>query len=51
MLVLIMAFLGAGRSRDVERTLAAMRRVAAGETDNAYMTRAVGLPLQLLLSM
>jgi hypothetical protein len=40
-----MAFLGAGRSREVEHTLAAMRRVAAGETDNAYMTRAVGLPL------
>jgi tetratricopeptide (TPR) repeat protein len=41
----IMAFLGAGRSRDVERALAAMRRVAAGDSDNAYMTRAVGLPL------
>ncbi len=41
----IMAFLGAGRPRDVERTLAAMRRAAAGESDNAYMTRAVGLPL------
>jgi hypothetical protein len=41
----IMAFLGAGRSHDVARTLAAMRRAAAGETDNAYMTRAVGLPL------
>ena len=41
----IMAFLGAGRSREVERTLAAMRRVAAGDSDNAYMTRVVGLPL------
>jgi len=41
----IMAFLGAGRSRDVERTLAAMRRAASGEPDNAYITRAVGLPL------
>ena len=41
----IMAFLGAGRSRDVARTLAAMRQAAKGDTDNAYMTRAVGLPL------
>jgi tetratricopeptide (TPR) repeat protein len=41
----IMAFLGAGRSQDVARTLAAMRRAAAGNSDNAYMTRAVGLPL------
>jgi tetratricopeptide (TPR) repeat protein len=41
----IMAFLGAGRSQDVARTLAAMRRAASGNSDNAYMTRAVGLPL------
>ena len=41
----IMAFLGAGRSHDVARTLAAMRQVASGDSDNAYMTRAVGLPL------
>jgi tetratricopeptide (TPR) repeat protein len=41
----IMAFLGAGRAQDVARTLAAMRRAASGESDNAYMTRAVGLPL------
>ena len=41
----VMAFLGAGRSQDVARTLATMRRAASGETDNAYMTRAVGLPL------
>ena len=41
----IMAFLGAGRSQDVARTLAAMRRAASGSTDNSYMTRAVGLPL------
>ena len=41
----IMAFLGAGRSRDVARTLIAMRQAAKGETDNAYMTRAIGLPL------
>jgi len=41
----IMAFLGAGRSGDVARTLAAMKHAAAGETDNAYMTRTVGLPL------
>ncbi len=41
----VMAFLGAGRSDDVRRTLAAMRRAAAGAGDNAEMTRAVGLPL------
>ena len=41
----IMAFLGAGRSQDVTRTLQAMRRAAWGHSDNAYMTRAVGLPL------
>jgi len=41
----IMAFLGAGRSKDVARSLAAMRRAASGSGDNAYMTRAVGLPL------
>jgi tetratricopeptide (TPR) repeat protein len=41
----IMAFLGAGRGRDVERTLAAMRRAANGAADNAYMTREIGLPL------
>ena len=41
----IMAFLGAGRSSDVARTLAAMRRAASGSGDNAYMTRAIGLPL------
>jgi tetratricopeptide (TPR) repeat protein len=41
----IMAFVGAGRAADVERTLRAMRRTAADGGDNAYMTRAVGLPL------
>jgi tetratricopeptide (TPR) repeat protein len=41
----IMAFIGAGRTSDVERTLKAMRRAAADDGDNAYMTRAVGLPL------
>jgi hypothetical protein len=41
----MMAFLGAGRSADAERTLKAMRRTAADGGDNAYMTRAVGLPL------
>ena len=41
----IMAFLGAGRSTDAERTLKAMRAAAAGSDDNAYMTRKVGLPL------
>lgn len=41
----IMAFLGAGRSKDITRTLAAMRRATSGHDDNAYMTRAIGLPL------
>ncbi|MGD9966581.1 MAG: tetratricopeptide repeat protein [Hyphomonadaceae bacterium] len=41
----IMAFLGAGRSADAERTLKAMRAAAADTGDNAYMTRKVGLPL------
>lgn len=41
----IMAFLGAERLDLAERTLASMRRTARGETDNAWMTRTVGLPL------
>ena len=41
----IMAFLGAGRATDAERTLKAMRAAAADGGDNAYMTRKVGLPL------
>lgn len=41
----IMAFLGAGRVAEVERTLKAMRRAAADGGDNGYMTRAIGLPL------
>jgi tetratricopeptide (TPR) repeat protein len=41
----IMAFLGAGRAADAERTLRAMRAAAADSGDNAYMTRQVGLPL------
>ena len=41
----IMAFLGAGRAIDAERTLKSMRKAAADTGDNAYMTRKVGLPL------
>lgn len=41
----IMAFLGAGRATDAERTLKAMRAAAADTGDNAYMTRRIGLPL------
>lgn len=41
----IMAFLGAGRRLDAERTLRTMRRAAADGGDNAAMTREVGLPL------
>jgi tetratricopeptide (TPR) repeat protein len=40
----LMAFLGAGRMADAERTLKAMRHAAADGGDNAYMTRKVGLP-------
>jgi tetratricopeptide (TPR) repeat protein len=41
----VMAFLGAGRTSDAERTLRAMRAAGADRGDNAYMTRQVGLPL------
>jgi len=41
----IMAFLGAGRMADAQRTLKAMRAAAAEGGDNGYMTRKVGLPL------
>lgn len=41
----IMAFLGAGRAADAERTLKAMRAASAGSDDNGYMTRTIGLPL------
>jgi tetratricopeptide (TPR) repeat protein len=41
----LMAFIGAGRTADVERTLKAMRKAAADTGDNAYMTRKIGLPL------
>jgi tetratricopeptide (TPR) repeat protein len=41
----LMAFIGAGRPADVERTLKSMRKAAADTGDNAYMTRKIGLPL------
>jgi tetratricopeptide (TPR) repeat protein len=41
----IMAFLGAGRRKDAERVLTTMRSAAMKDDDNAYMTRAVGIPL------
>ncbi|MGD9981746.1 MAG: tetratricopeptide repeat protein [Hyphomonadaceae bacterium] len=41
----IMAFLGAGRTIEAERTLKAMRAAAADTGDNAYMARKIGLPL------
>ncbi len=41
----LMAFIGAGRTADVERTLKAMRKAAADTGDHAYMTRKVSLPL------
>lgn len=41
----IMAFLGAGRRKDAERVLTTMRSAAMKTDDNAYMSRAVGIPL------
>lgn len=41
----VMAFIGAGRTADVDGTLRAMRRAADKATDNGDMSRAVGLPL------
>ena len=41
----LMAFIGAGRADLTARTLKSVRRAAACEGDNAYMSRAVGLPL------
>jgi tetratricopeptide (TPR) repeat protein len=41
----VMAYLGAGRGADVERTIAALERTAAGSSDVATWARAVGLPL------
>jgi tetratricopeptide (TPR) repeat protein len=41
----LMAFIGAGRFAQAERTIAALRRAAASGGDNGYMARAVGLPL------
>jgi tetratricopeptide (TPR) repeat protein len=41
----IMAYLGAGRRKDAERVLTSMRRAAMKSDDNAYMSRAVGIPL------
>jgi len=41
----IMAFLGAGRMADAERTIEAMRGAVVRGGDNGYMTRKVGIPL------
>src|SRR5690606_18745916 len=41
----VMAYLGAGRERDVERILAAYRGVAPERNDNARWARSIGLPL------
>ncbi len=41
----IMAFIGAGRLTDAERTLSAIRRAAGDGGDNGYVSRKVGLPL------
>ncbi|GAM98661.1 TPR repeat [alpha proteobacterium U9-1i] len=41
----IMAFIGAGRMADAERTLSAIRRAAGDGGDNGYISRKVGVPL------
>lgn len=41
----LMAFLGAGRHADAQRSLAALRTSAAAGGDNGMMARQVGLPL------
>jgi tetratricopeptide (TPR) repeat protein len=41
----VMAFLGAGRMADADRTLRAMRRAAGEAGDNGDMSRTVGIPL------
>ncbi len=41
----VLAFLGAGRMNDAERTRDALRAVATEDSDNGYMTRHVGLPI------
>jgi tetratricopeptide (TPR) repeat protein len=41
----VMAFIGAGRINDAERTIRTMREVACRNDDNGAMTREVGLPL------
>jgi len=41
----MMAFVGAGRDDLAERLLEVMTRTAQGDTDNAMMTRQVGLPV------
>jgi tetratricopeptide (TPR) repeat protein len=41
----IMAFIGAGRMADAERTLSAVRRAAGDGGDNGYVSRKIGVPL------
>lgn len=41
----MMAMIGAGRWRDADRILGAMRKAQDGDASNAAMTREVGLPL------
>jgi tetratricopeptide (TPR) repeat protein len=41
----VMAYLGAGREREVDRVVAALERSAAGDTDTASWARTIGLPL------
>jgi hypothetical protein len=41
----VMAYLGAGREREIERVVTTLRRSGAGDTDSAAWARAIGLPL------
>jgi tetratricopeptide (TPR) repeat protein len=41
----VMAYLGAGRQREIDRVTAALERSAAGDSDTAGWARAIALPL------
>ncbi|HYC02058.1 MAG TPA: tetratricopeptide repeat protein [Azospirillaceae bacterium] len=41
----LMAFIGAGRAKEIRRVVAGLERAALGSGDNAMMSREVGLPL------
>jgi hypothetical protein len=41
----VMAYLGAGRERELDRVIAALQRSATGDADTAAWARTIGLPL------